>query len=123
MPFYTYRRLLERAATLLPAGVEVVLLGDRGFSNHALIEWVTTKPAWPCHLRLKGSCWFCHRGQWRQLKQVHLAAGQAVFLHSVTLFKRPKRSGVHLAIARDPVSGNLGAVVSSRSPQLQTLWD
>lgn len=121
--FYTYRRLLERAVTLLPAGVEVVLLGDRGFSNQALMAWVKQQPGWHYHLRLKGTCWFCWRGQWRQLKQIHLAAGQAVLLHSVTLFKRPKLVGVHLAIARDPVSGNFWAVVSSRPTTLQTLWD
>jgi len=37
-------------------------------------------------------------------------------------YSKPQTRGVHLAIARDPVSGNF-AVVSSRPTTLQTLWD
>jgi len=58
-----HRRLLERAVTLLPAGVEG-FTGDRGFSNQALMV-CEAATGWHYHLRLKGTCWFCWR-QWRQ---------------------------------------------------------
>lgn len=121
--FGRYRRLLQRAATLLPDGVEMVLLGERGFINAPLAHWLPTTLGWHYHLRLKTDCWFCYRGQWRQLKQVHLARGEALFLHHVKLFKRNSLSNVHLALARDPVSGQFWAIVSDRPTTLQTLWD
>jgi len=74
-------------------------------------------------VRLKEDSWFWARGQWRQLKQVHLARGEALFLHHVKLFKRKSLSNVHLAMARDPVSGQFWAIVSDRPTTLQTLWD
>jgi len=44
--FGRYRRLLQRASTLLPEGVEVVLLGDRGFMNAPLARWLPATLRW-----------------------------------------------------------------------------
>lgn len=62
-----------------------------------------------------------YQGQWRQLKQVHLARGEALLLRNVRMFKRVSLRDVHLAIARDPLSGQFWAVLSSLPVTLQTL--
>lgn len=122
--FGRYRRLLERAAPLLRAGVEVVLLAARGFINAPFARWLPATLAWHYHVRLKADCWFQYRGQWRQrFKQVHLGRGEALCLHSVNLFKQKSLSNVHLALACDPVSGQFWAIVSDRPTTLQTLWN
>lgn len=121
--FGRYRRLLEQAAVLLPPGVEVVLLADRGFINAPLARWLPSVLGWHYHVRLKANCWFQYRGQWRQLKQVHLGRGEALFLCQVNLFKQKSLNSVHLALACDPVSGQSWAIVSDRPTTLQTLWN
>jgi len=121
--FGRYRRLLQQAALLLPNGVEVVLLADRGFINAPFARWLPTTLGWRYHVRLKAICWFQYRGQWRQLKQVHLWPGEALLLCQVNLFKHKSLSQVHLALASDPVSGQFWAIISDRPTTLQTLWD
>jgi len=88
--------------TLLPAGVEVVSLGIAALAIRERIGEAAT--GWHYHLRLKGTCWFCWRGQWRQLKQIHLA-GQAVppFRHA---YSSAPNCGCPSGDCPDPVSGN-----------------
>jgi hypothetical protein len=119
--FWHYRRLLQRAALLLPSSVTVVLLADRGFVHQECLRWLRTTLKWHYHLRLKNCGWFCYQGQWRQLRQIHLARGEALLLGQVRMFKRNSLRGVHLAIARDPLSAQFWAVLSSLPVTLQTL--
>lgn len=119
--FWQERRLLQPAAFLLPSQVTVVLLADRGFVHQECWRWLRTRLGWHYHLRLKSCGWFYSQGQWRQLKQVHLARGEALLLRNVRVFKRASLTDVHLAIACDPRSGQFWAVLSSLPVTLQTL--
>jgi hypothetical protein len=65
--FWHYRRLLQRAALLLPSKVTVVLLTDRGFVHQACWRWLHTTLGWHYDFRLKSCTWFYYQGRWRQL--------------------------------------------------------
>ncbi len=44
--FEVYRPLLEKAARLMPSGVKVVLLADRGFCDTKLMAYLSDELAW-----------------------------------------------------------------------------
>jgi len=53
LPFKAYRAILVHVRTLLPAGAEAVLLGDRGFRTTGLMRWCRKQqPTWHFRLRL-----------------------------------------------------------------------
>jgi hypothetical protein len=100
LPLKLYRETLAHVRTLLPPGVTVVLLGDRGFRGEALMRWCRSPHiGWHFRLRLKanqritradGSTWL--------LRELGLQPGQQGFLHHVTLGGRPY-GPLHLAMA------------------------
>lgn len=98
--FKVYRQLLERAATLLPANRGVVLLGDRGFADIALLG-LCQRLGWGYRIRIKSNFLVYRRGHGASLVKQLLPKrkGKAVFLHNVHL--SAKRYGpVHLALAQ-----------------------
>jgi hypothetical protein len=120
--FIVYQDVLAKAARLLPPGVKVVFLADRGFVDHQLLRYLRSQLNWHYRIRIKSSGWVWRAGKgWSQLKQFHLARGQALMFHQVTLHKRNSVEGVHLALARENQSGALWLIVSSEPTTLQTL--
>ena len=96
--FMVYQDLLDKAARLLPPGVKVVFLADRGFVDHQLLRYLRSQLHWHYRIRIKSSAWVWRSGKgWHQLKQFHLARGQALMFHHVTLHKQHSVTGVHLA--------------------------
>ncbi|MBC7973255.1 MAG: hypothetical protein H7Z11_24540 [Verrucomicrobia bacterium] len=92
-----YRDLLKRVAGLLPSGVKVVLLADRGFLDVDLMRYVRAELPWQYRIRVKGNFWFWQPEYgWRQIKQCHLGAGEALLLHQVRLNKTQSLDKVHL---------------------------
>lgn len=119
--FAVYQAMLKRATRLLPVGVEVCFLADRGFADTALMRYLRDELHWQFRIRVKSSSWIYHPGKgWKQLKQYHLALGEVVLLQGVTLTKTQPLAGMHLALARDPLTQQVWMVVSSQSVSLQT---
>jgi hypothetical protein len=117
-----YQDLLKRVAGLLPSGVKVVLLADRGFVDAELMRYVRNSLNWHYRIRLKGNVWFYRAGRgWRQVKQLHLTAGEAVLLHQVRVYKKHSLTGVHLAVAKVAGTNEDWYILSSEPTTLKTL--
>jgi Transposase DDE domain len=87
LPFKAYQELLEHTCTLLPAGAQVVLLGDRGFRTRQLMRWCR-RPAvgWHFRLRLKADqLVVLADGRMRALRELGLQRGRKGYLHGVRL--------------------------------------
>ncbi|NEP52977.1 MAG: hypothetical protein F6K65_30935 [Moorea sp. SIO3C2] len=70
--FAVTREMLQQAVNLLPKGVKVVLLADRGFVHRDLMKALTTQWGWHYRIRLKKNTWIWRRGKgWCQLKDFH----------------------------------------------------
>lgn len=119
--FEVYQAMLKRAARLVPAGVRVCFLADRGFADIALMRYLRDELHWHFRIRLKRSSWIYRPGKgWKQLSQYHLARGEVVLLQGVSLTKTHALDRLHLALARDPLSCQLWMVVSDEPTTLQT---
>jgi hypothetical protein len=117
-----YQSMLKRAAGLLPVGVGVCFLADRGFADTKLMGYLRDDLHWHFRIRVKSDTWIhCPSKGWKQLKHYRLALGEVVLLHGVSLTKTHRLSNVHLALARDPLSRQLWMVVSDEATSLQTL--
>jgi hypothetical protein len=84
--FIVYQDLLDKACSVLPVGVKIVFLADRGFVDYQLLRYLKTELGWHYQIRVKSSCWVYRAGKgWQQLNQFHLGSGQAVMLQNVKL--------------------------------------
>lgn len=119
--FSAYETMLRRAAKLIPTGVSVCFLADRGFADVQLMRYLREQLHWNFRIRVKSSTWI-HRPSkgWKQLKQYHLAAGEVVLLQGVSLTKTTPLDAVNLAIGRDPLSKQCWLVATSEPATLQT---
>ena len=119
--FQRYQLMLKRAARLVPTGVSVRFLADRGFADTTLMRYLREELQWHFRIRVKSRVWV-YRPQrgWKQLKQYHLAAGESVLLQGVTLTKTRPFPNLNLALGRDPVSHQLWLIVSDEPASLQT---
>lgn len=119
--FERYQLMLKRAARLVPPGVSVRLLADRGFADTKLIRYLREELQWHFRIRVQSSVWvYRPRRGWKQLKQYHLAAGESILLQGITLTKTRPLANLNLALGRDPVSRQLWLVVSDEPASLQT---
>jgi hypothetical protein len=116
-----YQDMLKRVQKIVPAGVSVCFLADRGFADTQLMRYLRDDLRWHFRIRVKSSSWIYrpHRG-WRPLKQYHLNLGEVVLLQGVTLTKTHEFPNVHLALARDRPIRQLWMVVSDEPTSLQT---
>lgn len=113
--------MLKRAVRLLPEGASVCFLADRGFADTALMRYLRDELYWHFRIRVKSDTWIHRSGKgWTQLNQYHLPLGEVVLLQGVKLTKTHALDGLHLALARDPVSRQLWMVVSDEPTTLQT---
>jgi hypothetical protein len=117
---WTVQRVLRQAQRVLPTGVEVVLLADRGFADGKLMKYLKENLNWHFRIRIKRSFYFEYQGQWRSVRDIQLAKGQAWFAQAVRLGKTKPYGAVHLAFAQDAQSGEFWAVVSDEATTLQT---
>ena len=116
-----YQGLLKRAARVMPPGVSIRLLADRGFADTKLMRYLTQELGWHYRIRLKEDCWVIRpRQQACQLKQFHLSSGEALLLRGVKITKTHLYGFVHLALGHDPLSGQSWYIVSDEPTTLQT---
>lgn len=118
---WRYQDLLERVAGLMPPGVKVVLLADRGFVDAQLCRYVHQSLKWHYRIRMKASCWFWGPGRgWKQIQSVHLSRGEAWLIQQVWVHKTDCLKGVYLALAHAPTGGEYWYILSSEPTTLQT---
>jgi hypothetical protein len=100
LPFKLYREVLGHVRGLLPPGVTVVLLGDRGFRAQALMRWCRSPHVgWHFRLRLKGNQRITLAdGRTWLLRELGLKPGMKGFLHEVSLGEG-RYGPIHLALA------------------------
>lgn len=116
-----YQAMLKRAARLVPAGVGVCFLADRGFADITLMRYLRDELHWHFRIRLKSNSWIYRPSKgWKQLNQYHLAPAEVVLLQGVRLTKTHALGQLHLALARDPLSQQVWMVVSDEVTTLQT---
>jgi hypothetical protein len=120
--FATYQPILKRAARLIPAGVSVRFLADRGFADTDLMRYLRIGLGWHFRIRVKSNSWI-HRPRlgWIQLNQYHLELGEVLLLQGVSLTKTHSLENLNLALARDCLSAQVWMVVSDEPTTLQTL--
>lgn len=119
--FAVYQPMLKRAARLIPAGVCVCFLADRGFADTQLMRYLRDDLHWHFRIRVKSNAWIYrpHQGG-KQLKHYHLAAGESVLLQGVTLTKTHPIADLNLALGRDPLSRQIWLVATDEPASLQT---
>jgi hypothetical protein len=119
--FEVYQGMLKRAAQLIPKGVSVRFLADRGFADTQLMRYLRNQLKWHFRIRVKSNAWIYRPRQgWKQLKQYHLAAGESILLHGITLTQSRPLPDLNIALGRDPISGQLWLVATDEPACLQT---
>lgn len=114
------QRVLRQAARVLPDGVAIVLLADRGFADGKLMKYLKENLGWHFRIRIKRSFGFQLAGQWRQVSSVQLQPGQAYFTPSVSVGKTKPYPDLYLAFAHDKQSDEDWVIVSDEPTTLQT---
>ncbi len=117
---WTIQRVLRQVERLMPDGVAIVLLADRGFADGKLMKYLRENLGWHFRIRIKRSFQFQLDGQWRKVSSVQLPAGQAYFTPAVSLGKTKPYPNVYLAFAHDKQSGEDWTIVSDEPTTLQT---
>jgi hypothetical protein len=121
--FAAYQPMLKRAARLVPDGIKVRFLADRGFADTELMRYLRDELHWNFRIRVKSNSWIHRPGGkgWIQLNQYHLELGEVVLLQGVSLTKTHPLESLNLALARDCLSRQVWMVVSDEPTTLQTL--
>lgn len=117
---WTIQRVLRQAQRLMPEGIRIVLLADRGFADGKLMKYLRENLGWHFRIRIKRSFQFQHQGQWHKVSGVQLQPGQAYFTSSVSVGKTKPCPNVYLAFAHDKQSGEGWTIVSDEPTNLQT---
>lgn len=117
---WTIQRVLRQAARVMPDGVAIVLLADRGFADGKLMKYLRENLGWHFRIRIKRSFQFQIEGQWRKVSSVQLQPGQAYFTPVVSVGKTKPYPNVYLAFAHDKQSGEQWVIVSDEPTTLQT---
>jgi hypothetical protein len=117
--YEAYAALLEAIPPLLPPGVRVVFLADRGFADTALLGHLH-RLRWHFRIRIKASFGVYRPGQRLcKVADFPLAPGRALFLHHVAI--TAERYGpVSLALARHTRTGESWYVVSDDPTSMRT---
>jgi hypothetical protein len=117
---WTIQRVLRQSQSVLPPGVAVVLLADRGFADGKLMKYLRENLGWHFRIRIKRSFQFQHQGQWCKVSSVQLLPGQAYCTSAVSIGKTNPFVNVYLAFAHDKLSGEDWTIVSDEPTTLQT---
>lgn len=119
--FGEYKLILKLSHRLLSNYPDIMLLADRGFANHELVNWLQNTN-WhyalrlPCDVNLHGA-----RRHPIELKYLWPSKGEAVFYHNVGLWLDGKcRCNIVLANVKGVKEP--WAVITDETPTLQTLW-
>lgn len=113
-----YSKLLYAVATVLPPGVEVLFLADRGFADLALLKQLK-RLNWHYRIRIKANVYVYLGKHGQALSRYRLQAGTALFLNYVYL-TRQRYGFVHVALGHYAESGELWSIVSDQPTTVDT---
>ena len=114
-----YAALLDAVPPLLPAGIKVVFLADRGFADTELLAHVR-RLGWRFRIRLKATFSVLRPGQSAcKVEDFSLAPGRALFLHHVAITTE-HFGPVSLALARHSSNGEYWYIVSDEPTSVHT---
>jgi DDE family transposase len=114
-----YEALLEEVPPLLPAGVKVVFLADRGFADTELLAHLR-RLGWHFRIRIKATFSVIRPGQPAcKVEDCSLAPGRALFLHNVAITTE-QFGPVSLALARHSSNGEYWYIVSDEPTSVHT---
>lgn len=119
--YHVYKELLDVAARLLPDGVQVVFLADRGFADTKLMGHVR-ELGWHFRIRIKCSFLVYQEGAFRSVDEFPLQPGEAVFLNHVCL-TRQKYGPVHVALGCSPDGKERWYVASDEPVSIETFQE
>lgn len=117
---WTTQRVLRQVARLMPAGVSVVLLADRGFADGKLMRYLRETLNWHFRIRIKRSFQFQLEGKWHKVSSLQLKKGQAYLTPMVSIGKTNPYANVYLAFAHDQLTDEDWVIVSDEPTTLQT---
>lgn len=118
---WTIQRVLRQAARILPDGVAIVLLADRGFADGKLMKYLKENRytgIFGFGLNVRFS--FGSLQQWHKVSSIQLQPGQAYFTPAVSIGKTKPYPNVYLAFAHDKQSDEDWMIVSDEPTTLQT---
>src|SRR5215470_6984887 len=119
VPHRAYEALLEAVSALLPVGVKVVFLADRGFADTALLVQLR-RLGWHFRIRIKAPFSVVRPGQPPcKAEDFALAPGRALFLHNVAITTE-QFGPVSLALARHSSTGECWYIVSDEPTTVHT---
>ena len=75
-----HKQVLEKVLPLLPAGSEVVLLGDAEYDTTAMIEWIEKNTLWKYVLRTSPQIYVRTDQQEQPIREYPLEKGKVLFL-------------------------------------------
>jgi hypothetical protein len=114
-----YAALLDAVPALLPTGVKVVFLADRGFADTELMTHLR-RLGWHFRIRIKVTFSVGRPGQLPgKVEDFSLAPGRALFLHHVTITAE-QFGPVSLALARHSSTGEYWYIVSDEPTSVHT---
>jgi hypothetical protein len=114
-----YAALLAAVPALLPAGVKVVFLADRGFADTELLAQLR-RLGWHFRIRIKATFTVLRPGQLPgKVEEFALAPGRALFLHNVAITGE-QFGPVSLALARHSRNGEYWYLVSDEPTSVYT---
>jgi hypothetical protein len=115
--FEVYRPVLESALSVLPPQTQPTLLADRGFEHGELIRWLNQHD-WDWAIRAKSDLQIRRlNGQQMSVSECIPPKGEAYFFHQVQILGD---ISCHLATTHCPAAKEAWAVITHRSPSLQT---
>jgi hypothetical protein len=118
----TDEALLDAVPPLLPAGVKVVFLADRGFADTELLAHLR-RLGWHFRIRLKASFSVLRPGQpVCKVEDFSLAPGRALFLHKVAITAE-SFGPVSLALARHSSTGEYWSIVRDEPTSVHTFGE
>jgi hypothetical protein len=115
------QELLDHAANLLPEGVRVVFLADRGFADTELMKHVR-KLGWHHRIRIKKSFLVYCEGQWRSVDEFGLQPGEALFLNDIYL-TAGEYGPVNLALGYHPDETERWYIASDEPVSIETFCE
>jgi len=117
-----YAALLDAVPALLPAGVKVVCLADRGFADTALLAHLR-RLGWHFRIRIKATFRVLRPGQPPcKVEDFSLAPGRALFLQHVAITTE-SFGPVSLALARHSSTGEYWYIVSDEPTSVHTFTE
>lgn len=117
--FLDLKPLLLLVPPLLPEGVKVVLLADRGFADTTLMTFIKAQ-GWHFRIRIKSNFWVYRSGRKRcKVSRFCLCPGEALFLKEVYL-TASEYGPIYIALAHHSTNGERWYVVSDEPTDAQT---